>query len=99
MNGIVNKIIKDIKDPILYLNNSNLKRLTNLKYIINYILNNNIINKKIIENILDDLLDLTYCYGEELNELYFSFLNYYEKIDKEASHDYKKFYLEILKEN
>ena len=98
MNDAINKIIKDLEEPIKILNKINLERLKNIKRNINYIINNNIVDEKIIESVFDNLLDLIYFYGEELNQIYFDFLNYYECINKEACNEYKKLYLDIVNE-
>lgn len=93
---IINKMVKKLEEPINNLNVINIEKLKQIKNNINLIVKYNIKDEKIIESIFDILLDLTYFYDDELNEVYFNFLDYYKNIDKESTEDYKKYYLYIL---
>lgn len=85
----------ELQEYLILLNEINYTELNKVRDEILYIINNNIIDENIIEHIFDRLLDLVYWYGDELNELYFKFLDYYKIINNEASKDYKLHYLEI----
>lgn len=79
----------------------NKKQKENLEYVksqIENIVDHNIRDENMIERVFDQLLDLAYCFKEDIKDIYNNFLNYYKTINLEASDDYKKFYLEIIAE-
>ena len=81
----------------------NLKRiheqnLEDIKKQVDDIISVKLEDEKIIEHTFDQLLDLAYYYGTDIQKVYYKLLDYYEKINLEASEDYKKLYLEILNE-
>ncbi len=86
MNEDVFKLAHDINE----LQNIN---LLNVQDEVSYIIRNNITNCNIIENTLDKILDLRIYFGDSINELYYKLINYYESINREASNDYKKIYI------
>lgn len=91
-------IIESIKEPILELRKIGIEELKNVKVKIGYIIKNNIKDENIIEHTLDELLNLTYIFGSDIEDVYYNLVDYYKTIDLESSNDYKKYYLSIIKD-
>ena len=65
---------------------------------INFILNNNVTDIDVIDKTFDKLIDLTYHFGEDIKDLYYSLLNYCKEINKDISQEYENIYLKIINE-
>lgn len=94
----VDELIKDLKEPMAKLNNMQLKQLEFIKSEVYYIIKNNIKEEKRVVKTFDMLLDLAYWFGEEIEDVYFKFVDYYKKIDESVANDYEKFYNDIINE-
>ena len=94
----IDKLINDLKEPMLELNNMQLTQLNFLRDEVNYIINNKIKDAKKIEKTFDMLADLLYWFGEEIEDLYFELVNYSKKINIDIANDYEKIYTEIINE-
>lgn len=94
----IDKLIKDLKEPMAELNTMQLRQLEFIKSEVNYIINNNIKNEKKIEKTFDKLVDLLYWFGEEIEDLYFKFVKYSEKVNVNIASDYERIYNEIINE-
>lgn len=92
------KKIQDLLDLFNELNNMQVSQFKRIKKEVDLIIKNKYTDKKYIERIFDSLLDLTYWFGEKTKDMYYKLLNYYKTIDKCASNDYEKFYLDIITE-
>ena len=75
-----------------------LTQLNFLKSETDFVIKNNFKDKKRIEKDFDMLLDLAYWFGKEIEDLYYSLLDYYKKVDLDVAKDYEQFYLEIINE-
>ncbi len=95
---VINEVIENLKESMEQLNKMQEMKLIYIKSEVENIINNNVKDEQKIQKVLDMLLDLTYWYGEDMEEIYYSLLRYYEKINLEVSKKYKKFYLEIINE-
>ncbi len=94
----IDKLIKDLKEPMAELNTMQLRQLEFIKSEVNYIINNNIKNKKKIEKTFDMLVDLLYWFGGEIEDLYFKLVKYSEKVNIDIAGDYERIYNEIINE-
>jgi len=94
----MDEIIKSLQEPILELKKIGLEELKSVKVKIDYIIENNIKDENIIEHILDELLNLSYIFGSEIEDVYNNLTDYYKTIDIESSYEYKKYYLSIINE-
>lgn len=95
---MTDKIFNEIKGYVAKLNELQKVQFHIVKNKVNNIMKNNIKDSNLIGHTFDELLDLAWFYGDGVYELYYKFLAYYRKIDKEAADDYERFYLEILDE-
>lgn len=95
----MNDLPQDLITMLDELNILQNKELKKVKKQITDIISNNIIDEKLIENTFDRLLDLTYFFGNDMSDIYYTFLDYYSCINLEASNDYETFYLEIIGDN
>ena len=98
LENSVDNLIKELKIPIVELNNMQLMQLNFLKGEVDYVIKNSVKDKKRIEKDFDMLLDLAYWFGKEIEKEYYDLLKYYKKIDLEVAKDYERFYLEIINE-
>ena len=98
-NEMTDKIFSEIKGYAEQLNELQMVEFHIVKNKINNIMKNKIKDSNLISHTFDELLDLAWFYGDGVYNLYYKFLAYYRKIDKEAADDYERFYLEILDED
>ena len=98
LENSVDNLIKELKIPIVELNNMQLMQLNFLIGEVDYVIKNSVKDKKRIEKDFDMLLDLAYWFGKEIEKEYYDLLKYYKKIDLEVAKDYERFYLEIINE-
>ena len=96
---MTDKIFNEIKGYAEKLNELQKVEFHIVKNKINNIMKNKIKDSNLISHTFDELLDLAWFYGDGVYNLYYKFLAYYRKIDKEAADYYERFYLEILDED
>lgn len=94
----IDKLIKDLKEPMEELNTMQLRQLEFIKSEVNYIITNNVKNEKKIEKTFDMLVDLLYWFGGEIEDLYFKLVKYSEKVNVNIASDYERIYNEIINE-
>ena len=98
MDKKTKEIVEILKGPMETLKKINEQNLVDVKDQIDDIISMEFKDENIIEHTFDRLLDLAHWYGIDIKDIYYKFLDYYKKTNKEASDDYKEFYLEILME-
>lgn len=98
LESSADKLIEELKTSMIELNNMQLMQLNFLKGEVDYVIKNSVKDKKRIEKDFDMLSDLAYWFGKEIEDLYYSLLVYYKKIDLYVAKDYERFYLEIINE-
>ena len=96
---MTDKIFNEIKGYVEKLNELQKVEFHIVKNKINNIIKNKVKDSNLISHTFDELLDLVWFYGDGVYNLYYKFLAYYRRIDKEAADDYERFYLEILDED
>ena len=98
LENSVDNLIKELKIPIVELNNMQLMQLNFLKGEVDCVIKNSVKDKKRIEKDFDMLLDLAYWFGKGIEKEYYDLLKYYKRMDLDVAKDYERFYLEILNE-
>lgn len=94
----INELISNLKEPITELKRLQKIKLDMTKEKVKYIIKNKVRNEYEIEHVFDDLIDLTYWYGEEINELFYELLIYFRTLNINSSDEYEKDYSKIIKE-
>jgi len=97
-NRQVQKLIKDIKEPLKEIQDFQNQRINFINSRIEYVLLNKINNRNTIENILDELLDIAYWDFEIMKNSFYKLNEYYKKIDYNAAKCYEQDYIEIAEE-
>lgn len=95
----INELISGLIEPLKKLQQLQLERLKIEEEHIKIIMKNRIQSESEIEKVLDKLLDLAYWYGEEIEETYYSLLNYFKNINQQSSEEYEKYYIDIIMED
>ena len=92
----VSKIVEELRELILEMKRLQEESLSIVISDIEFIIKNNVKDIKRIENLLDRLLNIGMIV--DVDYVYYKFLDYYSKINNDNACEYKKYYLDLCKE-
>lgn len=88
--------LREINEVLKIMNKRELEVISNL---VDEVIKYKITDENTIGLVFDRMLDLEFIEEENIKNLYFKLLDYSEKINKDLSYDYKKFYNEKFSNN
>lgn len=82
----------NLKETIEMLKAMNKREIKEISKLVDEVIKYKITDENTIGHVFDRMLDLEFIEESEIKNLYFKLLGYSEKISKDLSYDYKKFY-------
>lgn len=93
------KLIDELKEINEVLKIMNKREIEVISKLVDEVIKYKITDENTIGLVFDRMLDLEFIEEEDIKNLYFKLLDYSEKINKDLSYDYKKFYNEKFRDN
>lgn len=94
----INSFVESISESVNFLSELQEEQLSITTNKIEYVINIKVTDENFLAHLFDDLLNLTYWYGSNMNELYYKLLEYVKTFNLELANDYELYYLEIINE-
>lgn len=98
LQNSINSLVSSISESVEFLSGLQEQELARVKNKIDYVIATKITDENYLAHLFDDLLNLTYWYGSNMNELYYKLLKYVGNFNLELANDYETYYLEIIYE-
>lgn len=98
LQNSVNSLVSSISESVEFLSNLQEEQLVTVTNKIDYVMTTKITDENYLSHLFDDLLNLTYWYGSNMNNLFYKLHEHVKSFNLELANDYETYYLEIINE-